>query len=136
MISHLASLGVGDQIVDDQGRATINLVQLWQYIVSPVVTTVTQATSRTTGVTLEGAAGKVQLVSAAGTTSWQTFTVTNGLVSVNDMILVEQVSGTDLYLIHVTAVAAGSFDITFATTGGTTTEQPVFAFRVLSGRTT
>jgi hypothetical protein len=35
-------------------------------------------------------------------------------------------------MIHVTKVTAGtSFDITYATTGGTTTEQPVFNFAVL-----
>jgi hypothetical protein len=34
-------------------------------------------------------------------------------------------------MIHVTAVGAGTFDISFATTGGTTTEQPVFNFAVL-----
>jgi hypothetical protein len=32
---------------------------------------------------------------------------------------------------HVTAVAAGSFRISFATTGGTTTEQPVISFAVI-----
>jgi len=31
----------------------------------------------------------------------------------------------------VTAVGAGSFRITYATTGGTTTEQPVFTFAVI-----
>jgi hypothetical protein len=34
-------------------------------------------------------------------------------------------------MIHVTKVAAGSFEVTFATTGGTTTEQPVFNFSVI-----
>jgi hypothetical protein len=48
-------------------------------------------------------------------------------------VVVNQKSGTDKYLIHVTAVAAGSFAITFATTGGTTTEQPVFNFTVIKG---
>jgi hypothetical protein len=36
-------------------------------------------------------------------------------------------------MIHITAVGAGSFEITFATTGGTTTEQPVFNFAVTKG---
>lgn len=91
---------------------------------------VTQATSRTTGVTLNKTNGAITLVSAAGSAAWQTFTVTNSTVSATDVIRVCQKSGTDKYQIHVTNVAAGSFDITFATTGGTTTEQPVFSFAV------
>lgn len=92
---------------------------------------VTQATSRTTGVTLNKVCGAITLVSAAGSASWQTFTVTNSTVAATDTVVVSQKSGTDKNMIHVTAVAAGSFDITFATTGGTTTEQPVFNFAVL-----
>lgn len=92
---------------------------------------VTQATSRTTGVTLNKACGQITLASAAGSTAWQTFTVTNSLVAATDTIHVSQASGTDLYMVHVTNVAAGSFKISFATTGGTTTEQPVFNFAVL-----
>jgi hypothetical protein len=95
--------------------------------------TATQATSRTTGVTLNKACGQITLVSAAGSTSWQTFTVTNSAVAATDVIHVAQASGTDLYQIHVTNVAAGSFKISFATTGGTTTEQPVFNFAVVKG---
>jgi hypothetical protein len=34
-------------------------------------------------------------------------------------------------MLEVTAVASGSFRISFATTGGTTTEQPVFNFAVI-----
>jgi hypothetical protein len=94
---------------------------------------VTQITSRTTGVTINNASGAITLVSAAGSTSWQTFTVTNSEVAATDTVIVNQKSGTDLNMIHVTNVAAGSFDITFATTGGTTTEQPVFNFNVIKG---
>jgi hypothetical protein len=94
---------------------------------------VTQTTSRTTGVTLNKIAGSITLVSAAGTTAWNTFTVTNSTVAATDVPRVSQKSGTDKYQIHVTAVAAGSFAITYATTGGTTTEQPVFNFVVIKG---
>lgn len=96
---------------------------------------VTQATSRTTGVTLNLPTGAITLVSAAGSTAWQTFTVTNSAVAATDVPRVVQKSGADKYLLSVTAVAAGSFDITFATTGGTTTEQPVFNFVVIKGST-
>ena len=94
---------------------------------------VTQATSRTTGVTLNTASGDITLVSAAGSTTWQTFTVTDSAVAATDTIHVVQKSGTDKYQIAVTNVAAGSFQITFATTGGTTTEKPVFHFNVIKG---
>jgi hypothetical protein len=93
--------------------------------------TVTQLTNRTTGVTLNRVTGAITLVSAAGSTTYQSFTVTNSAVSATDTIIVNQVSGTDLYETHVTAVGAGSFRITFRTTGGTTTEQPVFRFTVI-----
>jgi hypothetical protein len=94
---------------------------------------VTQATSRTTGVTLSKVSGDITLVSAAGTAAWQSFTVTNTAVAATDTIVVNQKSGADLNMIHITNVAAGSFQITFATTGGTTTEQPVFHFNVIKG---
>jgi len=92
---------------------------------------VTQATSRTTGVTLNKTNGAITLVSAAGTATWQSFTVTNSTVAATDVVVLSQRSGTDLYMLEVTAVAAGSFRISFATTGGTTTEQPVFNFAVI-----
>ena len=92
---------------------------------------VTQLTNRTTGVTLNTVSGAITLVSAAGSTSWQSFTVTNSTVAATDVVIVNQKSGTDLYEIHVTAVAAGSFRISYKTTAGTTTEQPVFNFAVI-----
>lgn len=94
---------------------------------------VTQASSRTTGVTLNTVVGAITLVSAAGSATPATFTVTNSAVAVTDFVNCVQKSGTDLYEIFVTNVAAGSFKITFFTTGGTTTEQPVFKFIVLKG---
>lgn len=97
--------------------------------------TVTQATSRTTGVTINSITGSITLVSAAGSATWQTFTVTNSAVTAKDVIIVNQQTGTDLNMISVTNVAAGSFKISFATTGGTTTEQPVFNFAVIKGQT-
>lgn len=92
---------------------------------------VTQITSRTTGVTLNTVSGAITLVSAAGSATPASFTVTNSAVAATDVIIVNQKSGTDLYQIFVTNVAAGSFKITSFTTGGTTTEQPVFNFAVI-----
>ena len=95
--------------------------------------TVTQGTSRTTGVTLNKISGAITLFSAAGSATAATFTVTNSTVAATDVIILNQKSGTDLYDLMVTAVAAGSFNISFRTTGGTTTEQPVFNFAVIKG---
>jgi hypothetical protein len=92
---------------------------------------ITQATSRSTGVTLNKASGAITLVSAAGSATPTTFTVTNSAIAATDVVIVNQKSGTDRYEIFVTAIAAGSFAITFFTTGGTTTEQPVFNFAVI-----
>ena len=93
--------------------------------------TVTQATSRTTGVTLNKTTGAITMFSAAGSTTAATFVVTNSTVAATDVIILNQKSGTDLYDLMVTAVAAGSFNLTFRTTGGTTTETPVFNFAVI-----
>lgn len=92
---------------------------------------VTQATSRATGVTVNKASGAITLVSAAGSATPFSFTVTNSAVAATDTVIVSQKSGTDKYVVAVTAVGAGSFQITAYTTGGTTTEQPVFNFAVL-----
>lgn len=94
---------------------------------------VTQITGRTTGVTLNANSGAITLVSAAGSATPASFTVTNSKVAAADTIVLVQKSGTDLLELHVTAVAAGSFRITLFTTGGTTTEQPVINFAVLKG---
>lgn len=93
--------------------------------------TVTQAISRTNSVLLNKPTGAITLFSAAGTTTATTFTVSNNIVAATDVVILNQKSGTDLYDLMVTAVAAGSFNITFRTTGGTTTETPVFNFAVI-----
>jgi hypothetical protein len=94
---------------------------------------VIQGTSRTTGVTINKITGQITLFSAAGTTSATTFTVTNSTVNTTDAIILTQHTGTDLYDLMVTKTTLGSFDITFRTTGGTTTEQPTFNFTVIKG---
>ncbi len=97
--------------------------------------TVTQGTSRTTGVTLNKTSGAITMFSAAGSATAATFTVTNSLVAATDTISLSQKSGTNLYNFIVTAVAAGSFNITFYTTGGTATDAPVINFNVIKGVT-
>jgi len=97
--------------------------------------TVTQTTSRTNSVTIDAITGSITLVSAAGSASYATFTVNNSKVAATDVIIVNQKSGTDKYEAWVSNVQAGSFNITFQDTSGTTTEQPVFNFAVIKGVT-
>jgi hypothetical protein len=97
--------------------------------------TVTQLTSRTTGVTLNKTTGAITMFSAAGSTTAATFTVTNSTVAATDVIILNQKSGTNLYDLLVTAVAAGSFNITFRSTSGTATDAPVINFAVIKAVT-
>lgn len=92
---------------------------------------VTQTTSRTTGVTLNKTTGAITLFSAAGSATATTFTVTDSAVAATDTIELSERSGTNLYNLHVTAVGAGSFNVTFYTTGGTATDAPVINFAVV-----
>lgn len=94
---------------------------------------VTQATSRTTAVTLDKLTGRITLVSAAGSASWQTFTVNCAPVTSLDTVQVSQRTGIDT-MIFATRAKDGAFDISFATTGGTTTEAPTLNFTVLKGQ--
>jgi hypothetical protein len=93
--------------------------------------TVTQATSRTTAVTIDKTCGSITMFSAAGSTTAATFTVNNSTVAANDVIILNERSGSNLYDLIVSAVAAGSFNITFRTTGGTATDAPVINFAVI-----
>lgn len=95
---------------------------------------VTQLTSRTTGVTLNTPTGAITLFSAAGSATPFSFTLTNSQIGTGDTVTISQKSGTDKYTTQVvTAVGAGSCQITLANASGTTTEQPVFNFTVVKG---
>jgi hypothetical protein len=97
--------------------------------------TVSQASSRTTGVTINAVTGSITLVSAAGSPTYNTFTVTNNKVAETDVIIINQKSGTDKYEVFITNVSAGSFAVTFADMNGTTVEQPILNFAIIKGAT-
>ena len=97
--------------------------------------TVTQATSRTTAVTVDKTCGSITMFTAAGSATAATFTVNNSTVAINDCIILNQRSGTNQYDLVVSAVAAGSFGITFRTTGGTASDAPVINFAVIKAVT-
>lgn len=96
---------------------------------------VTQATSRTTGVTLNKPSGEISLFSATTTANQiTTFTLTNSFIGANDVVKVCQKSGTGLYFCHVTNVAEGSCKISVHTVSAVTTaEAPKLSFVVISG---
>ena len=79
--------------------------------------TVTQATNRTTGVTLSTLTGSITTNNASlAAEAAAEFTVTNTFVEIGDVVVISQRSGsnggnTDVY---VSAVAAGSFNIKVA----------------------
>jgi hypothetical protein len=97
--------------------------------------TVVQGTSRTTAVTIDKVCGSIEMFSTTGSTTAATFTVNNSTVAISDTIIINQRSGTNLYDLMVTAVAAGSFNITFRTTGGTATDAPIINFAVIKAVT-
>jgi hypothetical protein len=97
---------------------------------------VTQATSRTTAVTIDKPSGEIVLFSAAGSTTPASFTVNNTSVSALDAVIVTPRSSTNKYVAIVTAVGANSFEVTFWTTGGTATDAPVFNFAVFNASNT
>jgi hypothetical protein len=98
--------------------------------------TVTQGTSRTTGVTLNKTTGAITMFTAAGSATPATFTVTSSAIAATDVIILNIKSGaTNTYVLSVTTVAAGSFNITFYTTGGTASDTPVINFAVIKGAT-
>lgn len=89
---------------------------------------VTQLTARTTGVTINSNAGAITLFSAAGSATAGSFTVTNSKIRATDTVLVSVKSAANLYIVLVTAVAAGSFQVTLYTTGGVAVDAPVINF--------
>lgn len=96
---------------------------------------VIQQTSRTTPVYIHAGAGSITLFSAAGSTTATTFTVNNSFIGINDVVIINQRNGTNLYDIMITAVTNGTFNVTFNTTGGTAVDAPVFNFAIIKGAT-
>ncbi len=97
--------------------------------------TVTQGSSRTTAVQVDDICGSITMFSAAGSATAATFTVNNSTVAINDVIILNQRSGTNPYEFVVTTVAAGSFNINFRSIAGTATDAPVINFAVIKAVT-
>jgi len=97
--------------------------------------TVTQGTSRATGVTLNTVTGNIVLFTVAGNTTPTTFTLTNSAIANTDVVILNQRSGTNLYNLLVSQIGAtgGNANITVWTTGGVTSEAPIINFAVIKG---
>jgi len=99
--------------------------------------TVTQGTSKSTGVTLNAASGQITMdddALAAGVEV--SFTVTNSLVAATDVVVVNHGSaGTaGAYLVQANTLAAGSFKITVSNvSAGALSEAIVLNFVALKG---
>lgn len=99
--------------------------------------TVTQLTSKSTGVTLDKSCGQITLNNAAlaGTTN-VTFTLTNALIGVKDVLVLNVYGGTSgSYNVWVSGLATGSATITVRNiTGGSLSEAIVINFAVIHGQ--
>lgn len=100
--------------------------------------TVTQATSRSTGVTINAPAGAITMNAASLAAGAEaTFTVTNSFVTSTSVPVIALASGQTAAtsVVNVTAVANGSFDITVTNLNAATadTGAGVINFIVFNG---
>jgi hypothetical protein len=100
---------------------------------------VTQATSKSTGVTLNKSAGRITMNGAAlaGATA-VSFTLTNSLISVKDVLVVNvsDVGTAAAYTVYVSSLAAGSAVITLRNMTASTSysEAVVINFAIIHGQ--
>lgn len=100
--------------------------------------TVTQATSRSTGVTLSKTSGQITTTAdSLAAATIVTFTVTNTTVAATDSVIVSKVSGDVDTHCWVNAVAAGSFDVSLRNTHASSADVTAFVlnFAVIKGVT-
>ena len=96
--------------------------------------TVTQATNKATGVTLNGASGRITMNGASlALDTTVSFTLTNSSITANDLLILNHVSGgtPGSYLLNASAAAAGSVTIDVRNiTAGILSEAIVIGFAV------
>lgn len=97
--------------------------------------TVTQATSKSTGVTLNKSAGQITLNNAAlASVTNVTFTLTNSFISANDVLILNVGSGATAgaYNCWVSGLSAGAATITLRNiSGGSLSEAVVINFALI-----
>ena len=99
--------------------------------------TVTQATSKSTGVTLNKSMGKITMNAASlGAGASVTFTLTNSTISANDVVIASISGGgtAGAYWPYVSSMTAGSAVIgLWNSTGGSLAEAVVINFCIIHG---
>jgi hypothetical protein len=99
--------------------------------------TVTQLTSKTTGVTLNKASGQITTAGdALPAATSACFTVTNSAIAATDVVTAAIASGATAgaYALDVDAIAAGSARMClYNRSGGSLSESPVINFAVIKG---
>ena len=99
--------------------------------------TVTQATDKTTGVTLNKSAGRITMNAASlAANTAVSFTLTNSLISTNDAIIVNVSGGATAaaYTTYISSMAAGSAVVTLRNlTSGALAEAVVLNFAIIHG---
>ena len=99
--------------------------------------TVTQLTSKATGVTLNKSSGQITMNNAAlGATTNVTFTLTNSLIGVKDVLVLNVYGGTSgSYNVWISGLAEGSATITVRNiTAGSLSEAIVINFAIIHGQ--
>jgi len=136
----IATTGTNANItLSPNGTGEVVITKPFGYGGSGTGGTVTQATSRTTGVTLNRLSGQITLFAAtalAGHASNE-FTLTNSFIDATDVVHVCFASGLTgaSYGVTVTAVSAGSCKITVSnfSNSATPSDTPVLNFIVIKG---
>jgi hypothetical protein len=117
-----------------QNISTTALAPNWQFVRPMGFKTgaggaVTQATSRTTGVTLSTRAGKITTTAdSMAAQAPTTFTVTNTLVAATDVVVISKLSGDVDTFAWVNSTAAGSFTVTLFNSHASAADTTAFAF--------
>jgi hypothetical protein len=93
--------------------------------------TVTQTTSRATGVTINKTNGSITLFTEAGSASLTYIVVTNSTVAATDTIVLAIRNSTNTYSASVSSIADGIFAICFYSLSGTASDTPIINFSVI-----
>ena len=106
---------------------------------SSAQSTVTQATSKSTGVTINSSAGKITMNNAAlGATTNVSFVMTNSKVGANDVIIVNVAGGVannDTYNCWVAGQSSGTCTFVLRNiSGGSLSEAVVLNFAIIHGQ--
>lgn len=102
--------------------------------------TVTQITSKSTGVTINKLCGSITTSSAAlGSGTGVVFAVTNSTIAATDVVIINRASGgtANSYVVAIDAIGAGSFNVLVRNnTGGSLSEALTLNFAILKSQTT